>query len=472
MVEFIKYKGFDHVWQYSGPWLWWLVGFYLCLPLTAYVILPYLTTKGTFSGSRRTISIFVLGDLGHSPRMNYHARSFSKLEYFVNLCGYLESQPPVEIIDDINIELYPIAAIKNTSNLPYILFALRKISAQVLQLVKLLFKFRGSEYIMIQNPPSIPILFIAIVFIKIFSRETKLIIDWHNLNYSILNLKFQNEEHYLVKFLKNYERILGKYADLNITVTKKMKEFLIEEFGIKKKKIITLHDRPAEQFVPFSGNPKSKIELMNSFDLFNSIEAIEKYKVLVSSTSFTPDEDFNILLDALKKYDTSLNSLLPPILLIVTGKGPLKNQFNRRVEELQFLKNVIIKSAWLSFEDYPTILSLADLGISLHTSSSGIDLPMKIVDFFGVGVPVISLNFPAIDELVKDEVNGFVTKNNKDYSIKESDEIYRLLIKVFSDSNQLAKIKKGAIEESKKRWDQNWDAKLGSKFTYYQEVVN
>ncbi|KAK7679145.1 hypothetical protein QCA50_017907 [Cerrena zonata] len=25
------------------------------------------------------------------------------------------------------------------------------------------------------------------------------------------------------------------------------------------------------------------------------------------------------------------------------------------------------------------------------------------------------------------------------------------------------------MEESKERWDQNWDAKLGSKFAYYQE---
>lgn len=461
MGGLIEYRGFGHVLDGSGAWFWWLVGVYLSAPFVIYMILPFVFYKGPV-GNKKTITILVLGDLGHSPRMCYHALLFAKLDYDVTLCGYLESEPPASVIEDINIDIRPIVPIKNKAKLPYLAFAAQKVVLQVFQLFQLLNDSRGSDFYLLQNPPLMPLLLVVVVFMKTLSRRSKLVIDWHNLNYSILNLKYNNENHPLVRLLRVYEKYMGRFAWLNITVTHAMKLFLIEEFGYAPSTIKTLHDRPGAQFQPLAQSGFSKEELLNENPLFKDVPGIEQYKILVSSTSFTPDEDFGILLDALKTYDQSEASHQNPVFLIVTGKGPLKDQFLSRVADLDFLKRVIIKNAWLLSEEYPTILSLADLGISLHTSLSGIDLPMKIVDFFGVGVPVISLSFPAIGELVVDGVNGLVVHEKG--GVSTSDELCRLLTETLQEKKLLEKLKAGAVEESRKSWDDNWSRKLASKF--------
>jgi beta-1,4-mannosyltransferase len=185
-----------------------------------------------------------------------------------------------------------------------------------------------------------------------------------------------------------------------------------------------------------------------------------KTRLLVSSTSWTPDEDFNLLLEALCTYAASSTSKsLPPVLAIITGKGPQKQMYLDRISSLtraSKLTNITISAAWLSAEDYATLLACADLGVCLHKSSSGVDLPMKVVDMFGAGLPVVGYgNYESWEELVKEGVNGrgFVT----------GEDLARVLEELFGDKaeRELAILRKGAVKEGRRRWHEEWDGVAG-----------
>ncbi|OON17950.1 hypothetical protein X801_06204, partial [Opisthorchis viverrini] len=79
---------------------------------------------------------------------------------------------------------------------------------------------------------------------------------------------------------------------------------------------------------------------------------------------------------------------------------------------------------WLEWADYPVLLGCADLGISVHRSSSNLDLPMKVVDLFGVGVPVLALAYPALAELMPEDRFGGTFTNSSDLAEQLIDLLY------------------------------------------------
>lgn len=243
-----------------------------------------------------------------------------------------------------------------------------------------------------------------------------------------------------------------------------MATILRRDFAVRAP-VLPLHDRPASHFRPISDDGVRR-QFLASLPEAEPVRTGLKsgdVRVLVSSTSWTPDEDFSIFLDALCQYSelaNTTNSRLPYILAIITGKGPQRDTYLKRISRLREsgkLSHVTLKSAWLSFPDYARLLASASIGVSLHTSSSGVDLPMKVVDMFGAGLPVVGWSrFDAWPELVTEGVNGT--------GFGSSSELVEKLINLLGNTDELERLRAGATKESFRRWDDEWDPVAGKLF--------
>jgi len=287
-----------------------------------------------------------------------------------------------------------------------------------------------------------------------------LVVDWHNFGYTILALKL-GKTHPLVRLSQLYERTFSRSAAAHLTVTDVMANVLRQDYKIRSP-VIPLHDRPPLAFQPRDVAQRYAF-LHNFAKTASRVDEFEKgkLKLVVSSTSWTSDEDFSLLLEALKSYSElaiTSHPHLPEILAIITGKGPQKADFIAQIQDLDVqgkLEMVDIQTAWLSNEDYASLLGAADLGVSLHTSSSGLDLPMKVVDMFGAGLPVVGWGkFEAWPELVIEGVNGI--------SFVSAPDLRDTLVDLFGgDEKKLQTLKAGAIREGRRRWDDEWDPIVG-----------
>ncbi|KAI0580022.1 Chitobiosyldiphosphodolichol beta-mannosyltransferase [Pyrenophora tritici-repentis] len=414
----------------------------------------------------RSVQVVVLGDIGRSPRMQYHALSIAKHGGRVFLIGYQESEILPEIVSNPLIDIIPLSPapgfLRSSSKLLFPFLAPLKVLWQVWSLYRALgYRSQPARWTLVQNPPSIPTL--AVASLVCFLRRTDLVIDWHNFGYTILAMKL-SPTHPLVQISEKYEKLFAKAATHHITVTNAMARVLKASYGVTAS---ALHDRPASIFQPITPEERSNFlarlpeTAQHAADLSPTSQS--PWKLVVSATSWTADEDFSLLLSALVAYSAQCTSKthLPKLLAIITGKGPQKEYYLEQIKQLNQenkLLNVVIKTAWLSHSDYALLLAAADLGVSLHTSSSGVDLPMKVVDMFGAGLPVVGWGkFEAWPELVKQGVNGLGF---------QSEEELALQLEAFFDRDTRLRetLKRGALEESGHRWDDEWDAVGGKLF--------
>jgi beta-1,4-mannosyltransferase len=269
-----------------------------------------------------------------------------------------------------------------------------------------------------------------------------LLIDWHNFGYSMLALRL-GPRHPAVRLVRAYERTLARRAHAHLCVSHAMKRTLETEWGLRA--VTVLHDRPHARFTPLAA--EARAEARRAF-------GVERHAALVvSATSWTADEDFDLLVDALTRYDRLLaDRARVPLHVVISGRGARRERFER---SLPAFTHVRVRTVWLANDDYPRLLASADLGLSLHRSASGVDLPMKIADMHGAGLPVAALDYgPCLTEQIHDGHDGLLFTTADTLAAHLSD-----LFQDFpEDTTRLDMLRAGVAASRGTHWLEEWNA--------------
>jgi beta-1,4-mannosyltransferase len=397
--------------------------------------------------------------------MQYHAHALAVNGVDVDVIGYEGAGLPKFLTDNPRIAVHRLKEARSRfrikrSKLLYGMLAVLDALRAGIRLTIALFRIPRPDLLLVQNPPAIPTLQIAWAVARL--RRVRLVIDWHNLGYTILALRL-GRRHFVVRFARWFEMLGGRAADAHLCVSRGFSRFLAERFGLRDtpaRPVRVLYDRPASSFEQIERVEREHIRQALFVRL--GIRHTATLGFIVCPTSWTADEDFDLAIDAVRILEDRIRGWeagngsrrFPDLVMLVTGDGNRRAEFERRFAGLP-AHRVQLRTRWLEPEDYPRIVGSADLGLCLHRSSSGVDIPMKVVDLFGAGVPVFALDYGAcLAERVRHGVNGRLFSNGRQLA----DLLFDLFESFPSESSDLDRLRTGARRSARPTWEEGWES--------------
>jgi beta-1,4-mannosyltransferase len=140
------------------------------------------------------------------------------------------------------------------------------------------------------------------------------------------------------------------------------------------------------------------------------------------------------------------------LVVLCTGRGPLRDEFEGQIALLR-LEHTVVRTGWFSHQDYDRLLRSADLGLCFHRSSSGVDLPIKLLDLFAAGTPVCAVDYgPCLSERLRDGENGLLFGSSLELAV----QLQRLFDHGPSSHTLLGRLRNGAMAEAAHRWEGHW----------------
>jgi beta-1,4-mannosyltransferase len=396
-------------------------------------------------------TIVVLGDLGRSPRMQYHALA-SAAHGEVDLIG-LEGAPPLpEVANHPRVRVHRLPDRSfgrrhegGTSR--YVWMSAARAAAHASRLLSVLLRVPRPDLVLVQSPPAVPTHAVSWVAARL--RGSRLVVDWHNLAHTLLAVRL-GDRHRAVRAVARSERRWARRADGHLAVSAALASWLRREWRVAA---TVVYDRPRAALDRPSLAVADALWARLARDL---ALGPDRLPLVVCPTSWTLDEDFDLLLEALERAERGLSGRAgqagPALALLLTGRGAMRSDFEKRLARRTF-RHIAVRTLWLEPEDYPALVGMADAGLCLHQSASGLDLPMKLADFRGAGIPACAYDYaPVLGEVL--------TPGREGVTFRDPGELSTIL-RAFCDRDdssvpRLAEARAWLAAHPAERWEPQW----------------
>ena len=380
-------------------------------------------------------AVVVLSDLGHNPRMQRHARAWAGMAD-VDLIGLHGTplEPGIEGTPRLSIHRLKDghAADRSRKSVSRFVFASAfRALGHAFSACRSLMRLPRPDVILVGNPPAVPALGICWLVARL--RGARLVIDWQDLSHRRAAAQL-GESHRLVRSIARSEKRWARRAQAHVAASQALADWLRREYRVQA---AVVYDRPMRSTPARASSPAAIGE--------------PGVPLCVCPTNWGADEDFDLLLEALERTDRSLSkgSQAGRLSVLLTGSGEFRAAFETRLSRRQFT-HISVRVAEV---DLRAAIASADIGLCLHQSASGLDLPIVLSDLRAAGVPACVYDYaPVLTEVL--------TNGKEGVRFGEPGELMTLLVAVAtrdaSSESPLARSRAWLAANPADTWEDEW----------------
>lgn len=229
------------------------------------------------------------------------------------------------------------------------------------------------------------------------------------------------------------EKYVYKNSDLILTLTPKLKDYVIKSGAGPRNVKIQLSGVDTKKFKP---------QLKNS-DLAQRWNLNEGSKiVLFMGTLYR----FSTLDWLAQKWNLVLKSI-PEAKLLIVGNGALFNKIKDIIHKNNMEESIILTD-WQSYELLPDFINLSDICINLFAINSiTCDIiPTKLFQYLSCGKPVVAFPLPGTMDILRGEQDGIV------YA-KDDNDALNIIIDLLKNRTKIQRIGENGYRLVKERYD-------------------